>query len=127
MIFVTVGSAEAGLEFDRLIKAMDEIAGKIGTDVLIQKGSSSIETQYARSFDYASFQDMATFYQKASFVVGHCGAGTILQCKKYRKYLIAVPRQLEYGELDRDDHQLELAQAVSDVSFVEVVPGKRLW
>lgn len=121
MIFVTVGSSEVGLEFDRLIIKMDEIAGKISEEVLIQKGSSSYKTQHARSFDYASYQEMIDHYQTASFVVGHCGAGTILHCQHYHKHLITVPRELRYGELDQDDHQLELSRALKGNDFVEVI------
>ena len=40
MIFVTVGMHTAG--FERLVKKMDEIAGKIDEEVIMQIGGTSI-------------------------------------------------------------------------------------
>jgi beta-1,4-N-acetylglucosaminyltransferase len=47
LIFVTVGSALKGVVFMRLITKMDEIAGKIEEEVVMQIGSVPYEPRHA--------------------------------------------------------------------------------
>jgi beta-1,4-N-acetylglucosaminyltransferase len=121
LIFVTVGTADKGIEFTRLIVAMDEIARKIDEEVVMQIGSIEYQPRYARYFRYVSFSEALVYFQKASLVVGHGGTGTILNSLRFRVPLIVVPRRIQYGELDRDDHQLEIAKRLEEEGSVEVV------
>jgi beta-1,4-N-acetylglucosaminyltransferase len=120
MIFVTLGSAVKGIEFTRLIKKMDEVAGKIEEEVVMQIGTVSYEPQNAQYFRYTSYQENLSYFQKASLVVGHAGTGTILNALKFRTPIIVVPRRHRYGE-HVDDHQVELAQRLIGNKLIEVV------
>ncbi len=120
MIFVTIGSAVEGIEFTRLIKKMDEIAGRIDEEVIMQIGTVPDEPQRAKYFRYSSYQENLSYFQKASLVVGHGGTGTILNALKFQIPIIVVPRRHLYGE-HVDDHQVELAQRLIGNELIRVV------
>ena len=50
MIFVTTGTHSQG--FDRLIQKMDEIAGKINEEVIMQIGSAKYKPKNAKFFNF---------------------------------------------------------------------------
>lgn len=120
MIFVTIGSAVEGIEFTRLIKRMDEIAGKLDEEVVMQIGTVPYEPQNAKYFRYTSYQENLSFFQRASLVVGHGGTGTILNALKFQTPIIVVPRRHHLGE-HVDDHQVEMAQKIEGNPLVHVV------
>lgn len=99
--------------FDRLIKKMDEIAGKINEEVIIQIGSSKYKPKNAKYFDFTeNFENIIELNKKARIVVCHGGAGTIITALNEGKPVIAVPRMKKYKE-HINDHQLELVDALS--------------
>jgi UDP-N-acetylglucosamine transferase subunit ALG13 len=112
VIFVTVGTHSQGL--DRLIKKMDEIAGKIDEEVVMQIGSTKYRPKNARYFDFIEdFEKIKELNRKARVVVCHGGAGTIITALDEGAPVIAVPRLKEHGE-HINDHQLELVDALSN-------------
>lgn len=121
MIFVTVGSAEKGLEFTRLVREMDRVAGAIGADVLIQRGTVAYEPKHARHVRFVQFDEALRLFEQADLVVGHCGAGTVLNAIRLRKPMVLVPRRVDAGELDTDDHQMELAALFVQARGIRVV------
>jgi beta-1,4-N-acetylglucosaminyltransferase len=120
LIFVTIGSAVKGIEFTRFVKKMDEIAGKIDEEVIMQIGTVPYEPQYASFFSYCSYQESLKYFEKASLVVGHCGAGTILNATKFQVPIVVFPRRHQYGE-HVDDHQVELARRIEEMPLIHVV------
>jgi beta-1,4-N-acetylglucosaminyltransferase len=120
MIFVTLGSAVKGIEFTRLINKMDEIAGKIDEEVIMQIGTVPYEPKNAKYFRYASYQENLSYFQKSSLVVGHGGTGTILNALRFQIPIVVVPRRHHYGE-HVDDHQVELAQRLVGNELIKVV------
>jgi UDP-N-acetylglucosamine transferase subunit ALG13 len=124
LIFVTIGSGikgAKGLEFTRLIKKMDEVALNINEEVIMQIGSVTYEPRNAKYFRYTSYQENLSYFQMASLVIGHCGIGTILNALRFQKPIIVVPRRIEFGELTRDDHQVEIARRLEGKGLIEVV------
>lgn len=112
MIFVTVGSHYQG--FDRLIKKMDEIAGKIDEDVVMQIGHTTYKPVNAEYFSFLdSFEEILRLNRDARVVVSHAGAGSIVTALKEKTPVIVVPRLKRYNE-HMNDHQLEIAKAMSD-------------
>ncbi len=120
MIFVTVGTAAKGIEFNRLIETMDRLAGELELDMLIQKGHARYETQHARSVCYLKYSEALEQFRSCDLVVAHCGAGTIMNALHFNKPMILVPRRAGRGE-NADDHQLELAEAIADMQGVWIV------
>jgi len=124
VILVTVGTHSQG--FSRLVRAMDEIAGWIEEEVVMQIGATTYIPRNARHFEFTSQEEMDRLNQEARVVVTHAGAGSIITGSRYGKPLIVMPRLAKHGEVI-DDHQLELAEALSRTGRVFAVhDGKEL-
>jgi beta-1,4-N-acetylglucosaminyltransferase len=126
MILVIVGLSYG---FERLIKEMDNIAGKINEEVIMQIGNTEFECKNARYFRFVSGEEIEKLCEDARIIICHAGVGSILTALDHDKPVIAVPREKQYGEAV-DDHQLEVAKqwdkqkkiiAVYDIKNLESV------
>ena len=106
--------------FDRLIREMDEIAGRIAEEVIMQIGETAYEPKNARYFRFVSAEKMDQLYEDARVVVCHAGVGSILTALEQGKPIIAVPRRKKYGE-HVDDHQLDIAGEMEKEGRITVV------
>lgn len=112
MIFVTVGNHNQG--FDRLIKKMDEVAGVIDEQVVMQVGYTTYKPVNAEYFSFVeSFEEILRLNREARVVISHAGAGSIVTALKEKTPVIVVPRLKKYNE-HMNDHQLEIAKAMSE-------------
>jgi UDP-N-acetylglucosamine transferase subunit ALG13 len=121
VIFVTVGTADKGIDFTRLVREMDRIAGRIDADVLIQRGPVDYEPRNARHVRYVKFNEALRLFRGADLIVGHCGSGTVINAFRFCKPIIIVPRRIDAGELDKDNHQVQLAEKIEGMDGVRVV------
>ena len=110
MIFVTVGLHPDG--FDRLVQAADEMASRVEETVVIQRGGTRYTPRSTPYFDFADEAQMQRWLSEARVVVLHGGAGSILNALRSNKPLVVAPRLKRFGEVI-DDHQLELAEVLS--------------
>jgi len=117
MILVTVGTHNIG--FDRLVRAVDELAGLLEEKVIIQRGASTYQPRYAEYFDFTSSQRMESLTSESRLLICQAGAGAILVALRAGRPMIVVPRLKRYGE-SIDDHQLQLA-AVLDAERRAIV------
>jgi UDP-N-acetylglucosamine transferase subunit ALG13 len=107
--------------FERLVKKMDEIAGRTDEEIVMQIGSSSYQPKKAEFFPFIDDdREILELCKKARVIVSHCGAGSILTALALRKPLIIVPRLKRYGE-HIDDQQLELAEALLARRGIKVI------
>jgi beta-1,4-N-acetylglucosaminyltransferase len=106
LIFVTVGGMRP---FDRLVRVVDRIAGKLDEKVVMQIGSTDFEPKNCRYFRFVPQEEIDKWYSDARVIIAHAGIGTILAVLEHNKPLILVPRMKRYGEVF-DDHQLEIAR-----------------
>jgi beta-1,4-N-acetylglucosaminyltransferase len=111
VILVTVGMHSQ--PFDRLVRAADELGAIVDEPVVIQRGASRRKTTSSTSFDFTDEAGMAAWISRASVVVAHGGAGSILEVLNAGKPLVLVPRLKRFGEC-LDDHQLELVSALAE-------------
>ena len=118
MILVTVGTHTQG--FVRLVQKMDEIAAKLEQEVVMQIGVTDYIPQNARYFRFVDQSEMERLNQEAVVVVTHAGAGSILTALLWSKPVIVVPRLVKFGE-HKDDHQLQIAEALSETGKVVAV------
>lgn len=118
MILVTVGTHSQ--PFNRLVEAMDTVAGSINEQVIIQRGVSSYKPRHAQYFDFTASHEIAKLTSEARVIVAHSAAGTVIQTLKYNKPLIIVPRLKKFGEAN-DDHQLQLASALHELGRVHMI------
>lgn len=112
MIFVTVGNHYQG--FERLVRKMDEIAGRIDEKVIMQIGTTEYKPVNAEYFDsIESFEEIERLNREARVVVSHAGVGSILTALEQGTPVIIIPRLKKFDE-HMDDHQLEIAEAMSE-------------
>jgi beta-1,4-N-acetylglucosaminyltransferase len=116
VIFVTVGGL---CPFDRLVTAMDRLAGDLEEQVVMQTGTTAYEPRNCRHFSFMPREEIDKLYAGARLVICHAGIGSILTALEHGKPLVLVPRLKRYGEVF-DDHQLEIAQQM-EVRGVAVV------
>lgn len=114
MVFVTVGNATQG--FERLLRAVDEAAGK-GTfgdePVLMQTGNTAnFRASHCRQEAFIEMLEFESLLNEASLIISHGGAGTLINLLQKGRVPIVMPRRREYAE-HVDDHQVELVKALA--------------
>jgi UDP-N-acetylglucosamine transferase subunit ALG13 len=116
MILVTTGIS--GAPFDRLLHAVDSI----GTDeeLVIQHGPSRVRPAGATCVSFLPFDELSALIGRASTVITHAGAGSVLIALTQGKRPIVVPRLPQYGELV-DDHQLVFARHLAASGLATLV------
>jgi UDP-N-acetylglucosamine transferase subunit ALG13 len=120
MIYVTVGSAIGGAEFDRLIKKVDDIAPFFEEEFIVQLGASKYVPINMRWFQYVPYEESLEYFKTARLIIGHCGSGTIINALSFSKPLIVIPRLVRFNE-NSDDHQLEIAKLLDHSQLARVV------
>lgn len=117
-IFVTVGMHYAG--FERLIRKMDEVAGKVNEKVVMQIGNTQYEPINAEYFKFKDSDNEIREYMRKARLVVCPGAMTILDSLIEGTPVIAVPRLRDYGE-HLNNHQLIFAKKLEDLGLIKVV------
>lgn len=118
MVFVTMGSQK--FQFDRLLKAVDELSGSgaIFEPVFAQTGACTYEPA---NIEWSAFVDRDEFKARmdaSDVVITHGGTGAIIGAVKAGKKVVAVPRLVKYGE-HVDDHQIEIVRQFADMGLIE--------
>ena len=102
MILLTVGTQ---LPFDRLVKAVDEIAPSLNEEIFGQIGK---EGYRPKNLEYCEEMAPREFERRlglARVILSHAGIGTMLTARRIGKPIILFPRQAKFGE-HRNDHQI---------------------
>jgi beta-1,4-N-acetylglucosaminyltransferase len=118
MIFVTVGASNLG--FDRLVKKMDEIAGRLHEEVIIQVGLTKYKPKHAKWYTYIDNRTMLELYNDANIIITHDGAGTLLTTLTLNKSTIVVPRLKKYNECAYTN-KFDLAEALKEMDRIILV------
>jgi exopolysaccharide biosynthesis glucuronosyltransferase PssE len=117
MIFVTIGTQ---VQFDRLIRAVDEWAGSRGrTDVFAQTGPSNYRAKHICAEPFIDPAEFRKRIEEASLVVAHAGMGSIITALELGKQIIVMPRKASLGE-HRNDHQIATAKHFSEQGRIMV-------
>jgi len=117
MILITLGTQDK--EFKRVLKKVDELIQKkvIKEEVIVQAGHTKYESNNMKIFDYVPKKKLEEYIEKASFIITHAGVGTILDCLKRDKKVIAVPRLSKYNE-HTNDHQVQIVEEFSKENYI---------
>lgn len=107
MIFLTVGTQ---LPFERLVQAMDGVAGTMCEPVIAQTGTPSRCLNLIVEPTMSASRYLRVLTQ-ARVVVAHAGIGTVLAAQDVGVPVILVPRRAELGE-HRNDHQIGTVRAL---------------
>ena len=117
MILVALGTQDK--EFTRLLKKIDELIdrGIIKEEVVVQAGYTKYESKNMKIFDYVSGEEFNDLIDRANYVICHAGVGTIFDCMRHKKKIIAVTRLSEYKE-HNNDHQIEIAKEFGRLNYI---------
>ena len=116
MIFVTVGGQ---LPFDRLIRVVDEWAGRSGrSDLFAQVGPGGFATENMPACELISPRECRDYMNEAEVIVAHAGMGTILTALDLKKPLLVMPRLARLSE-HRNDHQVATARYFAKTGHVQ--------
>jgi UDP-N-acetylglucosamine transferase subunit ALG13 len=115
---VTIGMHTKG--FERLVKKMDEIAGKIDEEVIMQIGTTKYKPKNARYFRFRSYSKIQELNRKARVVVAHAGTGSVITALEQKTPVIIVPRRKDYNEVI-DNQQLDFAEMVEKIEGIKVI------
>jgi beta-1,4-N-acetylglucosaminyltransferase len=127
---VTVGSTK----FDDLIKTVDR---EDFVQQLVDLGYSGLHVQFGRStyvptylsaksndFDIVTYKYCTTWkdeVSKAGLIIGHAGAGTILDSLETKKPLIVVPNHQLMG-----NHQTDIAEELASGGYLTMSTTENL-
>ncbi|TLV03231.1 glycosyltransferase [Dyadobacter luticola] len=117
MIFVTVGTQGP---FDRLISAMDEIAGtmpEVRFVAQVSKGRYKVKNMTC--FEFISPAEFDEYFSSAKLIVSHAGMGTIISAFERSKPIVIFPKFHSLGE-HRNDHQLATARKLGSLNYIHV-------
>lgn len=117
MILITLGTQDKS--FTRILEKVDELIDKkiIKEKVIVQAGYTKYESKNMEVFDYVTKNQLEEYIEEASFIITHAGVGTIFDCLKKGKKIIAVPRLSKYKE-HNNDHQLQIVEEFSKEGFI---------
>ena len=101
MIFCTVGTTD----FDDLVRAMDDVAPTLDTEIIAQIGRGDYVPHNIEHFRFAPSLD--PYYARADIVVAHGGLGTAIEVIQRGLPLIGVSNPDRY-----DHHQDDLLGAL---------------
>lgn len=116
MIFVTIGTQEP---FDRLIRAVDDIAPLLGEPVKAQVLAGSYQPKHLELVPRVTPAEFEALVDEARVIVAHAGIGTIVTGLIHRKPVIVVPRKASLGE-HRNEHQLATADKLASQGYAYV-------
>lgn len=102
MILLTVGMQ---LAFDRLVRAVDELAPDLEMPVVAQTGRGTYAARNIRTLESIAPGEFDAMIRNTRLIVAHAGIGTVLTAQKFRKPILLFPRRAALGE-HRNDHQL---------------------
>jgi UDP-N-acetylglucosamine transferase subunit ALG13/putative flippase GtrA len=117
MIFVTLGTQDKS--FKRLLEVIDkEIEnGNIKEKVIVQAGYTKYSSPNMEIFDLLPEEEFEKYMDKASLIITHGGAGSILTAIKKNKKVIAAARLSKYKE-HTNDHQKQIVSEFSKQGYI---------
>src|SRR5690349_1997526 len=111
MIFVTTGTQAP---FNRLIRAMEEIAGELlDEEVIAQAFGVDFIARNMKIVEFLTPEEYKGIFNNARLIISHAGMGTIISALKERKKIIIVPRIAAFGE-HRNEHQMATANKIAE-------------
>jgi UDP-N-acetylglucosamine transferase subunit ALG13 len=116
MIFVTIGTQEP---FNRLIKAVDDIAIVLNTEIVVQTFHNDYVVKNMKVHNFLSPIEFDKYFNQADLIISHAGMGTIISALVSNKPIIVMPRLLKFDE-HRNEHQLATAKRFDALGYIRV-------
>jgi beta-1,4-N-acetylglucosaminyltransferase len=107
MIFVTVGT----VQFDDLIRKIDEIAKKSKEEFIVQIGEGKYIPKNCKWLRFKV--PLTEYFKNSKLVIMHGGAGTLFECLNIGIRIIAVPNLKAKAA-----HQLDLVYELAKAGYI---------
>lgn len=124
MIVVLVGTNP--YSFNRLVRAADDYAGRTGEQMFVQLGNTKYIPVNAHYKRFLQREDLIKKIEEADLVITQGGFGSIADCLRAGKKVVAVPRKPELNEApDRQEdlvRELEKSGRLIGVFDIEDLP-----
>lgn len=117
MILVTIGTQAP---FNRLVKAMDEIAAELTQEIIVQAFGVDFEPQNLKIIGSLPTDEFNALVSRSKLIVSHAGMGNIISALQFCKPIIIIPRLADLGE-HRNDHQMATAKKMESLGYVTAV------
>jgi len=114
MIFVMVGTNP--YSFDRMVRPLDELAGKYDWDMRMQLGHTDYVPKHCQYDDFISREEVQQYIADSEMIICHGGFGSIRDALAYKKPIVTVPRKPEFNE--SQDYQEEMVKELEDNGYV---------
>lgn len=120
MIYISVGTQK--FQFNRLFNKIDQFKemGLIEEEIYAQVGATTYVPKHYKYKDFITRDEHYNLLEKANLFVCHGGTSSIIEGLKFKKKIIVVPRDSNYGE-HVDNHQFEISQLFYDQHYLEMV------
>jgi UDP-N-acetylglucosamine transferase subunit ALG13 len=117
VILVLLGTQDK--PFTRLLDAIQNQIdkGNIKDKVIVQAGSTKYKSKDMEIFDLIPNDELQELQKKADIIITHGGVGTIMECLKKGKRVLAAPRLKKYKEHD-NDHQLQIIDEFVKMGYI---------
>lgn len=117
MIFVTLGTQDK--PFVRLLDAVEKQIelGNIKEKVIAQVGSTKYKSNKMEIIEYMTSEEISKNIEKANIIISHAGVGSIIECVKKNKKVIAAARLKEYGE-HVNNHQQQILESYNENGYI---------
>lgn len=116
MIFVTLGTSD--YPFTRLLKQIDNlIENNIVKNIIVQCVNEDYQPKNFTIIKNLDKKEFNEYLKKAEVVITHGGVGTIIDCIKMGKKVIAFPRKAEYGEA-KNNHQEQIINNLKNTGSI---------
>lgn len=121
--FVTVGNATQ--PFHRLLNEVMRLADQLPRPVIVQHGRTPFAKEGCLAIPFLDSTQFVDYMQRASVLIMHAGAGSIIHALQAGKRPVVMPRRRDRGEVV-DEHQVELAEVLSAAGKIILVsePGE---
>lgn len=117
VVLIVVLTGTSPDSFERMIRPLDELARRHEWVVFIQLGYTPFEPRWCRFERFVEKDRLIQIVEGAELVITHGGFGSIRDALSLGKPVVAVPRRLEFGEV-QDDHQTELVDELERKGLV---------
>ncbi len=117
MILVILGTNDK--PFTRLLDAVEQAVkeGIIQEEVIVQAGFTKYESDVMKVIDYIDREQFEEYLSKASLLITHGGAGTMMTGMRQGKRILGAARLSAYGE-HVNDHQIQLLEAFESKGYI---------
>lgn len=104
---------------NRILEWLDTLvkSNLIDSDIIAQTGYSTYIPKYFKSKQFFQRDEYMNAMDKSSIVITHGGTGAIISALKKNKKVIAIPRDVKYGE-HVDNHQFEIVDTFESQNMI---------